>query len=90
VVRASDFAFVAGQPVAYRSSPPVVRGFCGRCGTPLTYQHDDSPETIDITTATFDAPDRFAPLREIWLEHRLAWEPVSETLPHFPRSSRPS
>jgi len=90
VVRALDFAFVAGLPVGYRSSQPVVRTFCGRCGTPLTYQHDDSPETIDITTATLDAPGRFAPTREIWLEHRIAWEPVIEALPHFPRSSRDS
>jgi hypothetical protein len=66
----------------------VLRTFCGRCGTPLTYQNDDSPETIDVTTASLDEPQRFAPSREIWLDHRLAWEPVNEALPHFPGSSK--
>jgi hypothetical protein len=88
VVGAADFGFVAGRPVAFRSSPPVVRTFCGSCGTPLTYQHDESPDTIDVTTASFDYPERFAPAREIWLEHKLAWQPVNDALPHFPRTSR--
>ena len=39
VFPASQFAIVSGKPNSYRSSPPVVRTFCGNCGTPLTYQH---------------------------------------------------
>jgi hypothetical protein len=87
VVDVAGFAFVTGSPVAFRSSPPVLRTFCGRCGTPLTYRHDESPDTVDITTASFDFPERFAPTREIWLEHRIAWQPVNASLPHFPRTS---
>ena len=83
----ADFAFVTGQPMAFRSSPPVVRTFCGKCGTPLTFQHDETPATIDVTTASLDFPERFAPTKEIWLEHKVAWEPVNDALPHFPRSS---
>lgn len=88
VLRTVDFAIVTGRPAVFRSSPPVTRTFCGRCGTPLTYQHDESPSTIDVTTATFDFPERFAPTREIWLEHKIAWESVNEGLQHFPRSGR--
>ena len=64
-----------------------MRSFCGSCGTPLTYQHDDSPDTIDVTTATLDHPERFPPTREIWLEHRLAWETLNPMLVHYPRDS---
>ena len=88
VLRATDFAYANGQPVAFRSSPSVIRTFCGTCGTPLTYQHDESPETIDVATATLDLPGRFAPTREIWLEHRIPWVPVNEALQLFPKSSR--
>jgi hypothetical protein len=88
VVAKADFSFVTAEPAAYRSSPPVIRAFCGKCGTPLTYHHDDSPETIDVTKASFDEPERFAPVREIWLEDKIPWEPVNETLPHFQRTSR--
>jgi hypothetical protein len=87
VVKCRDFMFVVGEPTRFRSSPSVVRTFCGKCGTPLTYQNDDSPETIDVTTATLDLPEAFPPKREIWLEHKLAWEPVNENLQHFRRGS---
>jgi hypothetical protein len=85
--RSVDFAFVTGRPIAFRSSPPVVRTFCGKCGTPLTYQHDETPTTIDVLTATLDSPERFAPTKEIWLEDKVGWASVNEALPHFPRSS---
>src|SRR4030095_9898552 len=87
VVRRSDFAIVTGEPARFRSSPSVVRTFCGKCGTPLTYQNDDSPDTIDVTTATLDLPEAFPPTREIWLDHKLAWERANENLQQFPRSS---
>ena len=87
VVKRHDFDVIAGVPARFRSSPSVVRTFCGKCGTSLTYQHDESPDTIDVTTATLDAPEAFPPTREIWLEHRLAWVPLDEHLPHFQRSS---
>ena len=87
VVAIRDFAFVADDPVRFHSSRSVVRTFCGKCGTPLTYQHEDSPDTIDVTTATLDAPDEFPPKREIWLEHKLDWEPLNETLLQFRRGS---
>jgi hypothetical protein len=87
VVRREHFAITKGAPAQFRSSPSVVRTFCGQCGTALTYQHDYSPNTIDITTATLEAPEDFPPTREIWLEHRLAWEPLDDNLQHFQRGS---
>jgi hypothetical protein len=86
-LQSSDFAFLKGEPVAFRSSPGVARAFCGKCGTPLTYQRDESPHTIDVTTATLDSPEKFAPTREIWIEHKLSWEQLNDALQHFPGSS---
>jgi hypothetical protein len=63
VVRSSGFKILMGQPVTFNSSPSVAGTFCGECGTPLTYQHDESLDSIDITTATFDFPEQFAPTR---------------------------
>jgi hypothetical protein len=47
---AESFAFIQGEPARFRSSPPVERTFCGRCGTSLTYQNADRGHEIDITT----------------------------------------
>ena len=87
VLKRSDFTLVTGEPMRFRSSMSVVRTFCGKCGTPLTYQNDDSPGTIDVTTATLDLPEAFPPTREIWLEHKLAWERANENMQQFQRSS---
>jgi hypothetical protein len=83
VVRRVDFEWVKAEPARYRSSPAVVRTFCGKCGTPMTYQHDDGPDTIDVTTATLDHPEAFPPSREVWLEHKLPWEPSGANLERF-------
>lgn len=90
VLSCSDFTFVTGDPIRYRSSALVVRSFCGKCGTPLTYQHDDSPDTVDVTTATLALPDAFPPTREIWIEHKLAWEVLNEDLQHYRKGSTES
>lgn len=83
----AGFAFVAGSPARYASSPPVVRTFCPTCGTPLTYQHAEDADTIDVTTATLDHPERLARTREVWTAHRLAWVPLNPALEQLPRSS---
>lgn len=82
------FEFTQGEPSRFRSSPQVVRTFCGQCGTPLTYQHESRDDAIDVTTASLDEPDRFAPRFEIWCEEKVAWETLDPKLVHYPRSSK--
>jgi len=90
IFRATDFAFIRGEPATFTSSPGVERGFCANCGTTLTYADADRPEVADVTTATFDNPDAFAPTKEIWLEEKIAWEAVDHARARYPRSSRTS
>jgi hypothetical protein len=85
--RSTDFAFVVGGPASFRSSPPVTRTFCGNCGTPLTYRHQSSADTVDVTTVTLDSPDELAPTCEVWTEHKVGWESLDEALPHYPRGA---
>jgi len=88
VVRREHFRIEQGVPTTFRSSPPVERTFCGRCGTSLTYRRADRPESIDIHTATLDHPDAFPPTREIWLEEKLAWMVSNPSFTQYPRTSR--
>ena len=73
VVNASDFAFIDSDPVRFRSSPSVTRTFCGKCGTPLTYQHDERAEEIDVTTASLDDPEAYPPTKPVFPEQKLSW-----------------
>lgn len=87
---ASGFAFTAGQPRVFRSSPHVERSFCGDCGTALVYRSTRRPDVVDVTTVSLDDPDAFAPEREIWTDEKLTWETTNPDLPHYPASSTTS
>lgn len=87
IFKRSDFALLQGELAHYRSSPNAIRTFCGTCGTSISYEPSDKPENIEVTSSTFDHPNRFAPSREVWVSHRLTWEPLDPALPQFPEGS---
>jgi len=78
---AAKFAFSAGQPVEFKSSPSVTRSFCGRCGTPLTYWTTSYGRTIDVTTCSLDDPEAFPPIGHVWTSHKLSWVKLADGLP---------
>lgn len=45
----------ATPPAQWASSPIASRGFCGACGTPLSFAYRDS-EKIDLTVGSLDDP----------------------------------
>lgn len=83
-VPAAGFRFTAGAPTWFRSSPPVVRSFCPSCGTSLTYQRDDCPDELDVTTASLDNADAVAPKDHTQTRHKLAWDTICDGLPAWP------
>jgi hypothetical protein len=50
-----------------------LRSFAACCGTPLFFQDDERSESIDVTIASLDHPEAFAPEVAIWTEDRLPW-----------------
>jgi hypothetical protein len=78
------FAITSGTPVEYASSPGILRTFCGRCGTPLTYHKDGYGAAIDVTAASLDAPEAFPPIVHLWTSHRLGWLALQGDIPSLP------
>ena len=72
-VKRSDFAFEKGGPKRYRTETNAWRTFCGNCGSSLTFEGDDRPDEIDITTGTLDHPERFPPNKDVFAEEKLPW-----------------
>lgn len=72
-----------GRLVEHRSSPEVVRGFCGTCGTSLTYRHDGRPNEVDLALATLDDPATIAPRAHIWVRDKVPWVTITDGLPQF-------
>jgi hypothetical protein len=77
------FRVVRGALAIFRSSEPVERGFCGACGTSLSYAHAARPGQIDVALASLDAPAALVPVCHIWLADRVAWGPLADGLPQF-------
>ncbi len=85
-VPVSTLVFTCGQPAIFKSSPPVERSFCARCGTQLTYRSQRWPDDVDITVGSLDEPGRVAPAAHIWMEDAAAWDQPADGLPCHPRS----
>lgn len=81
-----NFEWLRGEPPKFHSSDAVTRRFCGKCGTPLSYQHRDSPDEIDLTTCSLDEPNAFPPTHHSWLGHDLGWVKFGDGLPSFQQS----
>ena len=79
----SGFAITQGDLTRYASSKKVVRGFCGTCGTALTYAHQARPEEIDVALAALDEPARVPPEFHIWVSHKLPWIALADGLPQY-------
>jgi hypothetical protein len=78
VTAAQGLTWTRGEPKRYRSSNKVQRGFCGECGTPLTYEYAGK---VDIAIATFDRAGEIAPIVQLDRQHRLPW---ADALPGLP------
>jgi hypothetical protein len=88
-VPVESLEWLTEHPKHYASSPGVTRTFCSTCGTPLSYRHDDSPATIDLTTVTLDRPEDVAPTHETWLSDKLSWATSDKELQHWPTDYDP-
>ena len=74
------FVFTRGQPTIFESSDVAERGFCSRCGTPLTYRLKSS-ERISVTVGSLDDPESVQPTEQHGVESMLSWTPSLHTLP---------
>ena len=79
----ADFSVTAGELTRYRSSPPVQRGFCSACGTPLTYEHDARAGDVDVTTVSLDDAEAFPPTCHARLAEDLSWVRFGDGLPTY-------
>src|ERR687892_147820 len=83
----SQFRFMCGAPTRFRSSAKGTRSFCPHCGTQLTFEHQDFPDEIDVTTCSLDDPEGLPPRDHTRTSSKLSWVQLADGLPRF-RESR--
>ena len=65
---------IAGEALRkYSSSPGVIRGFCGACGSPISYQGERWAGETHLAVCAFDAPETMAPSSDHLAEEKLPW-----------------
>ncbi len=70
----------------YESSPGVGRAFCGKCGTPLTWEGDGGEELgpiVELHLSTFDDPEALVPSGHAFYSERICWFEVADSLPRY-------
>ncbi len=62
--------WIREEPSYFQSSVNIDRGFCPRCGTPMTYRH---PGGLEIAIGTFDDRSDLQPRIQVNYKWRLPW-----------------
>jgi hypothetical protein len=73
-------SYTRGEPTIFQSSEIAERGFCQKCGTPLTYRLKAS-ERISVTVGSLDDPEAVTPNEQHGVEAALSWTATLHTLP---------
>ena len=79
-VPAEHFLVTDGQIATFASSDIAERGFCARCGTPLTFRALKS-EDVSVTILSLDDPNAVAPDTQLGAESQVHWLAGALALP---------
>ncbi len=75
--------FTKGEPKYFTSSPGVRRGFCGTCGSPLSYEGPVHPGFIDLYAASLEPDVVVEPEFHVYSDEQLPWFEVHDGLPRY-------
>lgn len=79
-VHKDRLVWTKGQPKYFASSSLADRGFCGQCGTPLTFAYRDAAR-LYVTIGSLDHPEQVVPERHYGIESQLPWLHIRDELP---------
>ena len=68
--RGANVVWTRGRPSYFASSNFVKRGFCSKCGTPLSYE---APDGIALAIGAFDHPQQIIPVHQFGTEGKLPY-----------------
>ncbi len=80
-VATTSLAFRGETLRHYASSPGVSRGFCGNCGSPMSFATEKRPGEIDLYVATLDDASGVEITRHWYWNERVSWLHCEDDLP---------
>ncbi len=70
---ADQVVFGGSGPSYFESSPGVRRGFCDRCGTPLSFEGDRWPGEVHLFACNMETAGSLKPQANAFPEEKLTW-----------------
>lgn len=74
-----------GPRHCFKSSDLVMRSFCQKCGTPLSFETEIFPRETHLYAATLDDKSRYKPDLHIYWSERVPWIQAWDDLPKHPK-----
>ena len=65
----------------------VVRKYCGKCGSHMTYQFEGWPDETHLYAASLEDPAQFEPKAHFHWAEKLDWVEFDDDLPKYPGSA---
>jgi hypothetical protein len=87
LVTVHDLEWTRGTPRHFQSSNKVRRGFCGDCGTPLTYDYGGP---VEVAVGAFDRPEVVAPTIQLNPTDKVPFFDGISSLPLRPDGVEPA
>jgi hypothetical protein len=84
----SGFRVLSGTMKSFESRPGITRRFCSSCGTQITYENAETPESLDVTACSLDDPSVIVPDDHVWADRMLPWVKLADGLPRFHKSRK--
>lgn len=73
---------IEGNITEHESSPGIKRGFCGKCGSSLTFGGEGWND-IGVTIASLDDPNAISPETNVYLSEKLHWVAYNEDMRNY-------
>ncbi len=74
----AGFEWTRGAPNCHVSTPGVSRGFCGACGSPMSFESDKFPDEVHLYAATLVDPSRYRPEFAVHCAEAIGWPSAPE------------
>ena len=77
-----DVVLTKGKPrkISYENR---FRSFAACCGTQLFFEDSEDSENVDVAIPSLDDPTTFGPQKVIFLEDKLPWVVIDQSIPSF-------
>ena len=79
--RPEDIKFTGNQPTKFTTDDTVSRGFCSRCGSPISYESGRN-EYVFLYAGIFDEPGELNPEVHMMYSEKIDWMKIEDGLPH--------